>query len=65
MYKQDFLERPACVVLNKCDIDAKAEEKLEIMKKFTDYKCFCISAKHGYGLGELIMYCRKVILELR
>ena len=29
MYKHDFLERPAIVIANKCDLDEDAERKFE------------------------------------
>jgi len=27
MYKPDLLERPGCVLLNKCDIEINSDEK--------------------------------------
>lgn len=65
MYKANFLDRPACVILNKSDLDRKIDEKREILQNFTKYKCFSVSAKHGVGLGPVILHCRQLLQEIQ
>ena len=60
-YKKEFLNRPSLVAVNKCDLEPKAEERFAKFQKECEFPSFLISAKHGFGLGEMIVEMRKMI----
>ena len=60
-YKKEFLNRPSIVAVNKCDIEKNAEERFKNFQKECGFPSFMISAKHGFGLGDMIIELRKMV----
>ena len=61
MYRPDFLERPAFVVANKADLEKEADAKFQTLQQQTQYKCVMTSAKHAFGVGEVVLHCRQLL----
>lgn len=62
-YKADFLDRPYLVVANKSDIEPDSERRINELKEAIGdpEKCYEISAKHGTGVGEVLIGLRKIL----
>ncbi|MBO5099780.1 MAG: tRNA uridine-5-carboxymethylaminomethyl(34) synthesis GTPase MnmE [Treponema sp.] len=61
-FLKDYVNHPHIVVLNKCDKDSTNQEKLKTeLKNYTE-NLVCISAKTGFGIGELSTFVKKAII---
>lgn len=64
-YKKNFQGKPSIVVVNKCDLEADAEKRFVNLKEKCDKPCFLISAKHGFGIGEMLVKLRSLVEQTK
>lgn len=58
------MDRPYIIVANKCDIEPESERRVKELSEKTGKKCFEISAKHGTGIGDVVVELRKNLFDL-
>jgi len=58
------MEKPYIIVANKCDIQKDSESRVRELEEKTGKKVFEISAKHGVGIGSVIVELRRILTEL-
>ncbi|KAL4495012.1 hypothetical protein ABPG72_015712 [Tetrahymena utriculariae] len=63
-YRSDFLDKPYILVANKTDIEPDSQRRVKELEQRVGKKVFEISAKHGLGIGEVILELRRILQEM-